>query len=563
MRVRVSNAMHVTASGRVLLILAATLTCAGCESGGLSNSWWNAWLDPTEPGNFRENIVTDIQRAISFRDTPLGIVGAEDPRPEDLVARVEEYVIGPMDTLQIRMLDFVALGVETELTPTVDELGYIDLPQIGQLRAEGRTARELRGDIIQAARDLGIYLPEDEPTITVVVANPLQRMYNLFGSVLYPGPYRIPKPDFRLREAINQGGGLDDNAKMVWVYRNSPRIERRIERPASAAAGAAEPIAPPVPPPPVSPVPELQAPAGSPGAAAPQPSAGAAEQPAAPTNMPLALPPDEVPQDLLEAVAPPGTQSGQPAAEADRSADPAPAPSPGTSWGVPSYRFVNNGFVEQPQDSAPPPPAPRAELKRGEPYTPPPADEPVDWEDLASEMQQRIIRIPADKLRNGDPTYNIVIVHDDWIRVDPGPIGVYYMAGHVARPGPYAFAGEQITLTQAIAAAGGLDQLAWPTRCEVRRRLDGDREEITQWDLARIIEGKDPDFYLKPNDVVRVGTHAIAPLLATIRNSFRFTYGFGFVYDRNFADIDAFSPQINPKDRHRAERQQLFGNLFN
>ena len=105
--------------------------------------------------------------------------------------------------------------------------------------------------------------------------------------------------------------------------------------------------------------------------------------------------------------------------------------------------------------------------------------------------------------------------------------------------------------------------MAWPTRCEVRRRLDGDREEITQWDLARIIEGKDPDFYLKPNDVVRVGTHAIAPLLATIRNSFRFTYGFGFVYDRNFADIDAFSPQINPKDRHRAERQQLFGNLFN
>jgi hypothetical protein len=35
------------------------------------------------------------------------------------------------------------------------------------------------------------------------------------------------------------------------------------------------------------------------------------------------------------------------------------------------------------------------------------------------------------------------------------------------------------------------------------------------------------------------------------------------VYDRNFADIDAFNPQVNPNDRRRVERQQLFGNLFN
>ncbi len=40
---------------------------------------------------------------------------------------------------------------------------------------------------------------------------------------------------------------------------------------------------------------------------------------------------------------------------------------------------------------------------------------------------------------------------------------------------------------------------------------------------------------------MRVGTHAIAPLLATLRNSFRFTYGFGFVYDRNFGPIDAYN----------------------
>jgi hypothetical protein len=224
---------------------------------------------------------------------------------------------------------------------------------------------------------------------------------------------------------------------------------------------------------------------------------------------------------------------------------------------------VNDSFIEVPAQHTQAPPAQPgpAAAQSGPTARSEPTSKPVDWEELASEVQQRIIRVPADKLRNGDLNYNIVIKNDDWIRVDPGPVGLYYLDGHVNRPGPYALAGEQVTLKQAIAAAGGLDQLAWPTRCEICRRLDSDREEVTQWDLARIVEGKDPDLYLKPNDVIRVGTHAIAPLLATIRNSFRFTYGFGFVYDRNFADIDSFNGQANPKDLRRAQTQQRFGNL--
>jgi hypothetical protein len=33
-----------------------------------------------------------------------------------------------------------------------------------------------------------------------------------------------------------------------------------------------------------------------------------------------------------------------------------------------------------------------------------------------------------------------------------------------------------------------------------------------------------------------VGTNAIAPFLAAFRAGFRITYGFGFIYDRNFYD---------------------------
>ena len=35
-----------------------------------------------------------------------------------------------------------------------------------------------------------------------------------------------------------------------------------------------------------------------------------------------------------------------------------------------------------------------------------------------------------------------------------------------------------------------------------------------------------------------VGTAFWAPFLAAVRNGFRITYGFGFLYDRNYYDDD-------------------------
>jgi hypothetical protein len=100
-----------------------------------------------------------------------------------------------------------------------------------------------------------------------------------------------------------------------------------------------------------------------------------------------------------------------------------------------------------------------------------------------------------------------------------------------------------MTLKMAIAAAGGLGPLAWPKRCEVVRRLGRDEaghwiEEIVMVDLDKIAKGEQPDFFIKPHDLINVGTHPTARWRAVLRNAFRATYGFGFIYDRNFADRD-------------------------
>ncbi len=128
------------------------------------------------------------------------------------------------------------------------------------------------------------------------------------------------------------------------------------------------------------------------------------------------------------------------------------------------------------------------------------------------------------------------------------------------RPGAYSITGRQITLKTAIASAGNMAPLAWPDRCTIYRRY-GDREEMHQVNLDAIFAGKEPDVLLKNNDLILVGTHPAAPFLAVFRNAFRFTYGFGFVYDRNFADIDSYGSKVNPANVSSSYGSN-FPNLF-
>ena len=57
-------------------------------------------------------------------------------------------------------------------------------------------------------------------------------------------------------------------------------------------------------------------------------------------------------------------------------------------------------------------------------------------------------------------------------------------------------------------------------------------------DLEKISNGTQPDFFIKQNEWINVGTHGTSRWLAVLRNAFRATYGFGFIYDRNFSDKD-------------------------
>ncbi|HUT47692.1 MAG TPA: polysaccharide biosynthesis/export family protein [Sedimentisphaerales bacterium] len=199
--------------------------------------------------------------------------------------------------------------------------------------------------------------------------------------------------------------------------------------------------------------------------------------------------------------------------------------------------FQNGKWVPV-QVGTPKPTEPVIKMGPGEQLAAPPEEEaPV----LGMEQEiagTRLIRIPADKLLAGDPRYNIIIKSGDSIFVPVDIVGEFCIEGNVNRTGYIPLTGRPMTLKQAIAAAGGLGPLAWPKRCEVIRRIGRKKEEIVMVDLDKIASGEQPDFFIKPHDLINVGTHATARWRAILRNAFRATYGFGFVYDRNFADRD-------------------------
>lgn len=533
---------------RAMALVSLVVVCGGCGSNWL----WTSFLDPTQvSGDFQRPVISEIQRSLSFEDTPPGIPGAEEPTPEDAVAVVEEYRLEKDDVFSLRIPKFVEYEPITELVLVVNEMGDVQIPQLGWLHVGGLSARELEAEIQDQCVQQGIFREGSTPPIQIQFPRQRQQFFNVFGGVPAPDTYRILESDFRLLDALSLAGGLSEQVEWVYVYRSLPRPVRT--KTAKAPAMARPRTLPPDRGPEVPPVAPVAL-----SDLGPRGGGGVAVQASPPSTRTGAAAVPE--QDLIEAIAPAGSPASTPSSEP--ATTPAAEPPPPKT---PKFIYLNGQWVDVSQKRAATQESGSATTEKSASATaaaPAATTEPVSWEAMAGEDKQRILRIPAAALRRGEARYNIVIRHRDVIRVDPGPFGEFYMLGQVARPGVYTLTGRDVTLKQAIAAAGGLGLLAWPSRCEVIRRLDQDREQTIPVNLEQVFAGNHPDVFLRPNDIVNVGTNMIAPFLATIRTSFRMSYGFGFVYDRNFGDIDSFGPKTNPKEIRRITLQQRFPGLY-
>lgn len=159
---------------------------------------------------------------------------------------------------------------------------------------------------------------------------------------------------------------------------------------------------------------------------------------------------------------------------------------------------------------------------------------------------QRKIRVPIEPLISGDARYNIVIRPGDIINIPPSPQGFYYIRGEINRPGVFNLpAVGKLTLQRAIASAGDLAPTAIPERVDLTRIVGPGEQATIMLNLRAIAEGTQPDIYIKPDDMINIGTQFWATPLAIIRGGFRTNYGFGFLLDRNFGNDVFGAPPSN------------------
>ena len=152
-------------------------------------------------------------------------------------------------------------------------------------------------------------------------------------------------------------------------------------------------------------------------------------------------------------------------------------------------------------------------------------------------MAQRVIRVPLHRLANGDARVNIVVRPGDVIRVPPPPAGNFFIGGQIGRPGVFQLS-DQLTLSNAILAAGGLTQTAVPEKVDLVRMVGRDRLAAIRLNVRAIFERTEPD----------IGSSFWATPLAVVRNGFRASYGFGLIADRNFgSDIFGVPPEAKQR----------------
>jgi len=116
------------------------------------------------------------------------------------------------------------------------------------------------------------------------------------------------------------------------------------------------------------------------------------------------------------------------------------------------------------------------------------------------------IEIDVERLvYEGDPLMNILLQPGDIVMVPYEQEIRIYVNGAVRNPGAQKFPGsDEISLLQAITAAGGTTDRANERRVTVIRKLGNGTKQMFKLNLKRIKKGKADDLVLKKNDIVYV-----------------------------------------------------------
>ena len=151
------------------------------------------------------------------------------------------------------------------------------------------------------------------------------------------------------------------------------------------------------------------------------------------------------------------------------------------------------------------------------------SDKKEDSEEHASNTF--VIKL-EDLLVKGDLTLNLPLTHGDVINIPFS--GKIFVGGWVKSPGGFYLEGKKLTVSQAIAMAGGLKFEAKGSETKIYRYSEKDTErEVVSVNVYAIQNGKNEDPYLKENDIIFVPRSDMKTFLTGFRDTLRGFWAFG------------------------------------
>jgi polysaccharide export outer membrane protein len=158
------------------------------------------------------NNIAKFCRFVSFRFTAIALVGAVvaacgayPPAPEKVASPEYNYLIGPLDTLQIIVWRSPDLSTTVPVRPD----GKVTVPLVEDLPALGKNATQLARDIEKA---LGKFIRD--PVVTVIVttfAGPYSEQIRVVGEATKPQALAY-RQNMTLLDVMIAVGGLTDFA---------------------------------------------------------------------------------------------------------------------------------------------------------------------------------------------------------------------------------------------------------------------------------------------------------------------------------------------------------------
>ncbi|GIW73116.1 MAG: hypothetical protein KatS3mg102_2658 [Planctomycetota bacterium] len=143
---------------------------------------------------------------------PPPALGPPAELPEISLEPEADYLLGSDDVLLIHVYELERPGHTSVLELAIDPRGRVFIPLLGELVAAGKTAAQLRQELVQRLGERLLV----EPQVQVAVKEYRARRITVSGLVRRPGVYAVGRQQLTVLEALALAGGLAPEAGR-WV----------------------------------------------------------------------------------------------------------------------------------------------------------------------------------------------------------------------------------------------------------------------------------------------------------------------------------------------------------